>query len=443
MKNTYKTISGWGNYFEHKCKIVEPASIDELRKYSNGKKIARGMGRSYGDSSFQKDLTISTKQLNKILYFKKHKGIIRIQSGVTIDDLLKIIIPYGWFIPVTPGSKFISLGGAVSTDVHGKNHHLDGSIYNFINEITFLDAQNQLINCSQHSNKNLFNQVVGGMGLFGTIVEIELRLFRIENKYIFLKKNFFYNLDSILESFNKYSSSHYTVAWIDFMVKDCEKIKGILFRGRHAKNKELSKNLYNSRLKISNKKIFSIFFKFPNFILNNLTVKIFNFLYFHLNKISKKRIVDYDNFFYPLDKIHNWNNLYGRKGFLQYQFVIPENNINLGIRDVFKLLISENCFSFLTVIKKLGKKNNSFLSFPEKGITVTLDFKNTFLNISLLSKLDKIILKYNGNIYLAKDARVSADTFSKFYSKKFKNIKKVRKSLKPIFESSQSERINL
>ena len=177
--------------------------------------------------------------------------------------------------------------------------------------------------------------------------------------------------------------------------------------------------------------------------MNFFSIKIFNFFYYNLSKIKKKGYVDYDKFFYPLDTIHNWNNLYGKKGFFQYQFVLPEKVCEKGIREIFNLLIKNKSLSFLTVLKKFGDKNNSLLSFPEPGLTVTLDFKNLKKNRKLLNDLDKIILKYDGKIYLAKDARLSKEIFSKFYNNKFKDIIKIRRNLINYFGSSQSERLKI
>ena len=316
---SYKTLYGWGKSNIFNCKLIEPNNIEELQNYNNQIKIARGMGRSYGDSSVQKKLTISTKKLDKIINFNKESGIIKIQAGITIDKILKEIIPNGWFMPVTPGSKYVSIGGAVSSDVHGKNHHREGSIYNYINNISIINFEGKKILCSKTKNEYLFDLIVGGMGLFGIIIEVELRLKKIENRYIYLEKSFYNNYNSIIESFDKFQSWEYTVAWVDFMTNSSNNIKGILFKGRHAINSELPNNLLNNKLHYVDKRKISIFFNFPNFFLNKFTVKIFNIIYFNINKFNKISFVNYDNFFYPLDTVRNWNKIYGKKGF----FAIP------------------------------------------------------------------------------------------------------------------------
>ena len=268
MNIKFKNLSGWGNIGTTKCRFEEPSDLENLKKFISEKKIVRGMGRSYGDCSIQKNLTISLKKFNKIIKFDKKIGLVTLECGVTIDQLLNYIIPHGWFIPVTPGSKFVSLGGAVSCDVHGKNHHQVGSIYNFINQISVINNTGEIVTCSPSKNTNLFNQIIGGMGLFGIIIEIELKLLKIENKYVYVEKDFHTNLQSILNSFNFNNSWQYTVAWIDFMVKDSENIRGILYKGRHAKNEELPLKKQKNLLEPVRRKNISIFFKFPNITLN-------------------------------------------------------------------------------------------------------------------------------------------------------------------------------
>jgi len=430
-------LSGWGRYPKISCSVFRPKNINELKKLIKNKCIARGNGRSYGDSSLQPEGTIEMKNFNRIFFFNKKIGIVKIEAGILLDDLLKIIIPQGWFIPVSPGTKFVTLGGMVASNVHGKNHHNVGGILNFLENLTLLNENKKVITCSKYKNKNLFYATCGGMGLTGFILDVTLRLHKITNSYIDQKIICTKNLNDTLKELKKNTKATYSVAWIDCTGNKNNFGRSVIFNGEH--NKDYSKKLFYKKNKIINVPFF-----LSNFFLNYITIYIFNFLYYYLNFFKKKiSTISYDDYFYPLDKIKNWNELYGKDGFVQCQFSIPEINSYKAIPKILKLIQSKSSVSFLTTLKYMGE-DNATLAFAGKGFAVAFDFKNTDCNLKLLNKIDKIIVHYNGRIYLTKDSRMEKKTFYKTY----KNIKIFKKTVrnfknKHTFSSLQSERICL
>jgi len=426
--NFYPTIDAKSVTFE------DPKDLYPLVKHTET--ITRGNGRSYGDSSLAKTV-IDTSKYRHFLGFDKKTGILHVTCGMLLDEIIKTYLPQGWFLPVSPGTKFISVGGAIAADAHGKNQHLKGSFSDHVTDISILDATNNtIINCSKSNNTELFLVTCGGMGLTGPILDAKIQLQKINSANIdqtCIKSS---NLKETFELFEKYRESSYLVAWIDCLQKGKNIGRSIIVEGEHAND---------GNLKQKNKLKFSVPFNFPSFILNSLTVKAFNFFYY--NKQFKKTIkstVDLDCFFYPLDAIHQWNRIYGKNGFVQYQFVLPKEESYEGLQKILSCIAKSGMGSFLAVLKLFGKGNKNYLSFPQEGYTLALDFKIEPNLFALLDELDKIILEHKGRIYLAKDARVSKATFEIFY----KNIDKFRqyrkeKGLDKKFNSLQSTRLGL
>jgi decaprenylphospho-beta-D-ribofuranose 2-oxidase len=430
-------LSGWGRNNFYKCIIKEPKNLFELKKVIQKKIIARGLGRSYGDSSIQVNGTILTKELNKIISFDKKKGILNAESGISILEILEKIIPSGWFLPVTPGSKFISLGGMVAADVHGKNHHIMGSFRNHINELTIVDGNKKLIKCNKKKNSDLFNYTIGGMGLTGVIYSCEFNLIKITSHLIEQETIKSKNLKETINNIKKSNNFEYNVAWLDSSASKKKIGRSILFRGNH-----LKKNKAEIKKNFLKKKRLTIFDIFPNWILNSFTIKLLNFFFFNLASQGKKTL-DIDDYFYQLDKVKNFNILYGKKGFISYQFVVPYKNCEKSIMEVLKILKINKVFSFVSVIKSLGC-NDGFLSFGIKGFTLVFDFP-IYKNINkVLNKLDDVVIKFKGKIYLIKDSRIDYDKFKKMKSGfKDKKFLKIRKNNKNFFSSHQAEKLRI
>ena len=427
-----RNLSGWGNFPKMNSNVL-PYSKEVLESGDNII-ISRGLGRSYGDSSLNK-IVVDTSSLDKFIEFDSTLGIIKCQAGISLDEILSLSIPKGWFLPVTPGTKFVTIGGAIAADVHGKNHHIDGSFCNYVISLNILIGTGEIINCSREHNRDLFYATCGGMGLTGIIIDASFTLKSIKSEAINVKSIKAKNLYDALEIFSNNKKSTYSVAWIDCLKKGKSMGRSIVMLGEHSKkSKPRSRNLR-----------FNIPFNAPSVLLNKFSVKTFNTVYYNsqFNKIKNSH-VHYDPFFYPLDSLKNWNRLYGNRGFFQYQFVVPFSVGFEGINKIFVEITNWGQASFLAVLKTFGKGNDNLLSFPMEGYTLAIDIKYSDKALKFFDRLDKIILEMGGRIYLAKDSRMDSETFKKSY-KNWETFQKVRKKYKTLefCSSSQSRRIGL
>jgi FAD/FMN-containing dehydrogenase len=438
-----KSISNWGNYPVIQANEYSFSVLNELKKNLQNAEvgIARGMGRCYGDASLA-DSVFSTLKLNHILGFNPSTGIIEVESGITLDSILDFIVPQAWFLPVTPGTKYITVGGAVASDVHGKNHHAEGCFRHHVLEMDVMVEDGTLLTCSPTLHADLFDATCGGMGLTGVITRVKFQLKKIETAYIKQKMIKAKNLNEIIELLDTYSTYTYSVAWIDCLKSGDGFGRSILMLGEHAKVEDLPERLQKSPLQLPKKKLINLPFFLPSFLLNRLSVSIFNFLYYHkMLKREINNVVAYEPFFYPLDAIQNWNRGYGKKGFVQYQFVLPLESRE-GLVKILKKIASNGHASFLAVLKIFGD-DESLISFPMKGYTLALDLpvrKNLF---PFLDELDALVLEYKGRIYLSKDARMKSNVFFESYPHAQKFISILQKYSPLKFISHQSKRLNI
>jgi FAD/FMN-containing dehydrogenase len=432
MITSKELVSGWSNFNKKESIVFKPKNLYELNLLNIKKIIPRGSGLSYGDSSISPKIC-SSIFLKKIIMFDKKKGIIECESGVTFNELLKIINVHGWFFYVTPGSSYVSIGGAIASDVHGKNHYLSGSFCNHLVSIKLLCANKKIITLSKNKNKKLFYATCGGMGLTGVIISAKFKLKKIHNNLISVNIFKYDNISSLINKFNSTNNIEYRVAWIDLSHQT--KINSILFLGNHDTSYR-EKSIQEKNFKQINISFISNFFE-----INNFLVKIFNKCYFFLHKEGKIKLNLY-NFFYPLDKIKNWNKFYGDDGFIQYQFVLPEINFEHNLSRILYIIKKFKNFPILSVLKKFGKKNKNYLSFPQKGFSLALDFKYSKNLKKMISEIDKIILELNGRIYLSKDSLMSAKTFKKTYplQNQFRKILSLNNFQ---YESLQSKRLKI
>jgi FAD/FMN-containing dehydrogenase len=401
-----KEIANWGNYPAMESDESHFSYLDEIRRQiaSIHDFIPRGNGRCYGDASLAVN-TINTTRFDKILSFDAHEGIFECQSGITLDHVLEVIVPKGWFLPVTPGTKYITVGGAVASDVHGKNHHVDGCFSHHVVDMDVLLADGTLVTCSTVKAIDLFEATCGGMGLTGLITRIRFRLKKIETSYIRQKQIKAANLEEVLLLFEKYKHYTYSVAWIDCLKKGPGFGRSILILGEHAALSDLGDRQKKNPLLMPGKKQVTFPFNLPSWILNSLTVRAFNLLYY--NKNTKKEItntVKYEPFFYPLDAILHWNRGYGKKGFIQYQFVVPLKS-RQGLIAILQKISEKGLGSFLAVLKVFGRQE-SLIGFPMEGYTLALDIPVRKGLFDILDELDDIVLQYGGRIYMSKDARM-------------------------------------
>ena len=423
-------ITNWSLYPKVYTEVHEPKNFEEVIELILNKDnlIARGNGKCYGDASLSKNI-ISTIHLNKIIALDTETGIIRCEAGVLLSTVLELIVPKGYFLPVTPGTKQITIGGAFASDIHGKNHHVEGVFSDHVTEIKLVNANGEII--TTKSNEDLFLQTAGGLGLTGCIIEVSLKLKKIETSYIkqtSIKAN---NLEEIFNLFEENKEFTYSVAWIDCLARGKDIGKSILLLGEHATMNEVNK--LENKLKLHQKPFLNVPFYFPSFFLNSFFIKLFNKIYYLQRQGTS--IVHYDPYFYPLDKINNWNKIYGKRGFVQYQFVLPKEQSYEGVKSILKILSKNNLGSFLAVLKLFGKSHEDrYLEFPIEGYTLAVDIKITDSLWGILDQLDEIVNRLGGKIYLTKDARMSHASFQKQYKNKIQ--------LSDKFQSHQLIRLN-
>ena len=428
-----KKITSWGKYPLIEANIYSPSKSQMLaNEMQSG--IARGLGRSYGDSALSENIVVSDK-LNHFISFDDDTGTLQCEAGVSLEEILTNFVPKGWFLSVTPGTKFVTVGGAIASDVHGKNHHLEGSFSDHVSSLTLITNGKQ-ITCSREDNTDLFHATCGGMGLTGIITEATFKLKPITSAYISQKVVKAKNLEAALVLFEQYKDVTYSVAWFDCLSTGDNLGRSLLMLAEHADKGKLTPHR-NGFLNMP--------CDMPSFLLSKYTIQAFNSVYY--NKQLKEEVnntVHYDSFFYPLDGINNWNRMYGGNGFTQYQFVIPKKSGKEGLTEILATIAESKQGSFLAVLKVFGEGNKNYLSFPMEGYTLALDFKLNDKLFSLLDRLDLIVRKYEGRLYLSKDVRMSEGMFKESYSQ-WEEFQAVRKKFgaDELYHSLQSKRIGL
>ncbi len=405
--------------------------------------IARGNGRSYGDAALNHQLTLSMLKHRRLLAFDRDSGLLTCEAGVLLNNILEVFVPRGWFPSVVPGTKYVTVGGMIAADVHGKNHHGAGSFGRHVQSLTLLTPDGHTLLCSRTENSDLFMATLGGMGLTGVIVDATFRLIPIETAYLKQELSAARNLDDVLEQLDDASKSAYSVAWIDCLARDGHLGRSIIYRGEHVGINELKPSAQMSPLQLRPKTAVKVPKYCPSNLLGPKSMKAFNSIYYrHSARQSGTSLVDYDTFFFPLDRLLDWNRLYGRRGFIQYQCVLPEATGRSGIRSLLRRVAESGQGSFLSVLKLLGPEGEGLLSFPMKGITLALDFQLRQDTLSLLDELDVIVADHGGRIYLAKDARMAATYMPSGYAR-LSDFKRIREGFKGKFESLLSRRLDL
>lgn len=430
-------LAGWGRYPNIESESLAFANTATLTKLiqSQYPLIAYGNGRSYGDSALNKK-HIPMQRLNRLLSFDESSGLLTCEGGVLLSDIIKVFLPKGWFLKVTPGTKLITVGGAVASDVHGKNHHIEGCFSECIKSFDLLIPDGSILTCSKQENTEWFHATCGGMGLTGLIVSISFYLKKVNSQWITQTTIKTLNLDETFKTFEANAHSTYSVAWIDCLATEKFLGRSLLMLGEFADDKDLN---YQPRQHIN------VPVNFPSFVLNPYTVSVFNRMYYARiqQKITQQK-VGLDTFFYPLDAIKNWNRIYGRHGFIQYQFILPKEYSYEGLTAILNKISASGMGSFLAVLKLYGKANDNWLSFPTEGYSLALDFKMQPKLLSFIDELGLVVTKYKGKIYLAKDALVKKEMFDLGYPKanQFRHFRQ-KNSLDKYFNSLQSTRLGL
>lgn len=415
-----KKLTGWGRTAPRECQVYRPEQRRALGNIlSSGAQrdyIARGLGRSYGDTAVNEGGGVLLQErLNRMLAFDTNTGILECEAGVSLEEIIEVFLPRGFFLPVTPGTKFVTVGGAIANDVHGKNHHRDGAFGQFVRSLELLLPNGELMTCSPEQNDDVFWATVGGIGLTGIILSAQICLQRVESAYIqvdYLKAK---DLDTALAGMAESDEDYqYSVAWLDGLARGRKLGRSILMRGNHATLAQLPPEHRDRPYTIPARRSKSVPFDFPGFVLNPLSVKAFNTFFYAFHQTRSGVLEDYDAFFYPLDGIHHWNRMYGKAGFVQYQATLPPSGVP-GVVALLEKLTASRRASFLAVLKCFGAGNPGLLSHPMKGYTLALDIPMRPGLDTLLREMDTILLDHGGRLYLAKDSMTSAPAFAAMY----------------------------
>ncbi|GLQ16267.1 FAD-binding oxidoreductase [Maritalea porphyrae] len=438
-------LSGWGGFPSHETRLVAPRSITQLvDAVHDGNAIARGNGRAYGDSAIGSNTTINMRHFNHMIAFNAQTGVLETEAGVLLSDIIDAFLPRGWFPYVTPGTKYVSVGGIIAADVHGKNHHKDGSLRNFVDWLEVMGPSGEIVRCSPTQNEELFGWTVGGMGLTGIIVRAAIRLRPVESGWIKQRTIVAENIDAAIDIFEDNSDASYSVAWIDCLSTADKAGRSVIMLGEHASMNDLDDKTRRRPHALATKGKLSVPFHFPSWVLNQFSVRAFNSVYFrNLKWQIGEQLLSWDKYFYPLDAINGWNKIYGRKGFMQFQCTLPLASSREALHEILGKISSTGSGSFLSVLKRFGAQEGG-ISFPMEGYTLALDFPVSKKTIELMSQLDEITLKYGGRFYLAKDSRMSAATLdsSDNRSKHFATWR-AENGLNTTFQSVQSQRLGL
>jgi FAD/FMN-containing dehydrogenase len=447
--NTRQLLSGWGRVPVESCNVQRPDTLPALRDaMSDGCRdyIARGLGRAYGDSALNRDSGVVVQtRMNRMRAFDSSTGVLDCEAGVSLAEIIDCFLPRGWFLPTTPGTKFVTLGGALAADIHGKNHHAVGSIANFVVDFDLMIADGQTLHCSRTENADVFWATLGGMGLTGVITTARLRLVRAPSAYCDVEYRRTPHLDQTLELFAETERQYeYSVAWIDCLARGSSLGRSVLMLGRNAEPHQLSRRAQDHPWQLPRRFAKTVPFNFPSFALNSWSVRAFNALYYARHG-HRRAIVDFDTFFYPLDSVQHWNRIYGRRGFVQFQALFPPSTSRAALVELLEQVAESGGASFLAVLKSSGPADEGMLSYLYPGHTLALDFPNTGESLlRLLRRLDELMLRHGGRLYLAKDAMMSAETFAAMYPRldEFRAVKR-RVDPQNRFSSSQARRLRI
>lgn len=399
--------------------------------------LAYGKGRSYGDVCLNDGgALLDLSRLDHFLDFNPQTGLLQAEAGVTFAKILETYVPQGWFLPVTPGTQYVTVAGALANDVHGKNHHRAGTFGCHVEAFELLRSSGEKLICSRTQNSELFSATIGGLGLTGLILWVSFRLVKITSAFIEVDSVQFENLDEFCDLAEGDKNYEYSVAWVDCLSKGYFLGRGRLMRGNFSASPEAPQK------QAPRARSFQAPFEMPGFLLNGFTMRNFNRFYYGLQKEKKvRKLVHYQPFFYPLDSIQDWNRLYGRAGFFQHQCVIPQEHSKAIMSRMFHKIADSGQASFLAVLKAFGsKKSPGMMSFPKQGLTLALDFPNKGeKTLRLLEELDKMVADAGGAVNPSKDARMSAEHFKIFYPQ----WKKFSEFIDPKFSSSFWRRVTV
>ena len=460
MENTVRrqSLTGWGRTSASSCDVLRlstssfttPSELSSIESLLNGSArgvTLRGLGRAYGDPAQNGGgLVLEMADDLRDVSLDADTGCVRAGAGVSLDDLISFLVPKGFFVPVTPGTRFVTVGGAVASDIHGKNHHIDGSFGSHVEKMTMLLADGSVVDVSDRSDPDLFWATIGGMGLTGAILDVTLRLLRIETSWCTVNTRRCENLSSLIQAMSKDDDQYkYSVAWTDLLATGSSMGRSILWRGDHASRDEIDSSV-SDPLSYQTKNLGSVPPLIPSpGLVNRWSTAVFNELWFRTAPKSRTgEIKTIPSFFHPLDAVAHWNRLYGPHGFVQYQFVLP-----FGAEEILHEIVAEisrsRVASPLVVLKRFGSGNKGMLSFPTRGWTLTVDIPARVEGLPrLLAQLDEMVLQAGGRHYLAKDAHMTPESFARGYPRldEWKAVKN-RVDPKGMWTSDLARRLDL
>ena len=407
-------FESWGRYPAYDATVKSLHWQGDFPKVIDGVHtgvLPVGMGRSYGDVCLLKDGTLlKTTSMNRLLAFDETTGLLTAEAGITLAQILDFAVPRGFFLPVSPGTKYVTLGGAIANDIHGKNHEAAGSFGNHVPSFELVRSDGSKLLCSATENPDMYAATIGGMGLTGVITWAQLKMKPIVSRMIDYEGIQFHGIDEFLAIKKQYAHVEYTVAWVDCLSKGKNFARGVFMLGDHSKEP--------GELKPSPKPKLVFPIELPGFALNKLSIAAFNSVFFH--KQMKKHVItkqDYEPFFYPLDAVLHWNRMYGKRGLVQFQFALPWETSVEGTTAILQEITKSGLASFLAVLKTFGDvPSHGMMSFPLSGFMFALDFPiKPGVTFPLMQRLGDMTKEYGGRLYSAKDACMTPDQFQTFY----------------------------
>jgi FAD/FMN-containing dehydrogenase len=434
-------VSGWGRFPVVDSDVLRPRSFEAVGEAVVTGSVARGNGRAYGDAAIGASRTVAMTGFDRVRSFDPATGRLRLEAGVLLSDIIETFGPRGFLPFVVPGTRFVTVGGAIAADVHGKNHHCEGGFGRYVDSILLRTGQGDTIEASREQNPDAFFATIGGMGLTGIILEATMRLRPVETGWIRERVISAADLDAAMRALDAGDSATYSVAWIDCVARGGDLGRSLIYLGEHARADELETGA--DRFPAGKAPGLAVPIDLPSITLNQYSVRAFNELYYRMGarRAGSHHVVSLYPYFFPLDSIGAWNRIYGRRGFLQHQCVIPHERARAVLGDILDRVSRRGDASFLAVLKKLGE-GDGLLSFPLPGYTLALDVPLKGDILDFLDEIDRLVVAAGGRLYLAKDARQSRATFEAGYPA-LARFNSIRKALDPdgVIRSKLSQRL--